>query len=95
MDVPRRPESVAPMDVPRRPESVAPMPAATRYFDLPSPFPMKRGAALLGARLAYETWGTLSASGDNAIFILTGLSPSAHRRTARLLAASAKPADPK
>jgi homoserine O-acetyltransferase len=51
---------------------------ATRYFDLPSPFPMTRGGALTGARLAYETWGTLSALRDNAIFILTGLSPSAH-----------------
>ena len=51
---------------------------ATHYFDLSSPFPMKRGGALTGARLAYETWGTLAASRDNAIFVLTGLSPSAH-----------------
>jgi len=51
---------------------------ARKYFDLPSPFPMKRGGALTGARLAYETWGTLSAARDNAIFILTGLSPGAH-----------------
>jgi len=54
------------------------MPDATKFFDLPSPFPMKRGGALTGARLAYETWGTLSAARDNAIFILTGLSPGAH-----------------
>jgi homoserine O-acetyltransferase len=39
---------------------------------------MKRGGALHGARLAYETWGELNAARDNAIFILTGLSPSAH-----------------
>jgi homoserine O-acetyltransferase len=39
---------------------------------------MKRGGALTGARLAYETWGTLNPARDNAIFILTGLSPSAH-----------------
>jgi homoserine O-acetyltransferase len=56
-------------------EFVAP---GTRWFALPSPFPMKRGAALLGARVAYETWGTLNAAKDNAVLILTGLSPSAH-----------------
>ncbi|MBB1060741.1 homoserine O-acetyltransferase MetX [Marilutibacter spongiae] len=54
------------------------IPPGTRYFDLPSPFPMKRGGELHGARVAYETWGTLSADGDNAILILTGLSPDAH-----------------
>lgn len=51
---------------------------ARRYFDLPSPFAMKRGGLLRGARLAYETWGTLTANRDNAVLILTGLSPSAH-----------------
>ncbi|HET7663132.1 MAG TPA: alpha/beta fold hydrolase, partial [Rhodanobacteraceae bacterium] len=54
------------------------MPDARRYFDLPSPFRMKRGGALEGARVAYETWGTLNAERDNAILILPGLSPSAH-----------------
>ena len=54
------------------------MPDATKYFDLPSPFAMKRGGTLTGARLAYETWGTLDTARDNAILILTGLSPSAH-----------------
>jgi homoserine O-acetyltransferase/O-succinyltransferase len=51
---------------------------ASRYFDLPSPFAMRRGGALVGAKLAYETWGTLSSNRDNAILILTGLSPGAH-----------------
>jgi len=50
----------------------------TRYVDLPSPFAFKRGESLDGARIAYETWGELNAAGDNAILILTGLSPSAH-----------------
>ncbi len=54
------------------------MPDARRYFDLPSPFPMKRGGELRQARLAYETWGSLNATRDNAILILPGLSPTAH-----------------
>ncbi|HEY5782778.1 MAG TPA: homoserine O-acetyltransferase [Lysobacter sp.] len=54
------------------------IPPGTCFLDLPSPFPMKRGGALHGARVAYETWGTLNASRDNAILIVTGLSPDAH-----------------
>ncbi|MBE5315759.1 MAG: homoserine O-acetyltransferase [Xanthomonadales bacterium] len=54
------------------------IPPATRWFDLPSPFPMKRGGCLDGGRLAYETWGELNAERSNAVLILTGLSPSAH-----------------
>src|SRR5215469_11105966 len=51
---------------------------ARQYFALPSPFTMKRGGALHGAHVAYETWGTLNAARDNAVLLLTGLSPSAH-----------------
>ncbi len=51
---------------------------ARRYLPLPSPFAMKRGGALHGAHVAYETWGTLNAAHDNAVLVLTGLSPSAH-----------------
>ena len=51
---------------------------ARRYFRLPSPFAMKRGGELHGAHIAYETWGTLNAARDNAVLVLTGLSPSAH-----------------
>jgi homoserine O-acetyltransferase len=51
---------------------------ARRYFSLPSPFAMKRGGQLLGAHVAYETWGKLNAARDNAVLVLTGLSPSAH-----------------
>ena len=54
------------------------IPPGTRYVELPSPFAMKRGGALSGARVAYETWGQLNAARDNAILILTGLSPNAH-----------------
>ncbi|KRE92454.1 homoserine O-acetyltransferase [Frateuria sp. Soil773] len=48
------------------------------YHALPSPFPMKRGGSLHGARVAYETWGRPNPMRDNAVLILTGLSPSAH-----------------
>jgi homoserine O-acetyltransferase len=51
---------------------------ARQYFALPSPFAMKRGGELRDARIAYETWGTLNAARDNAVLVLTGLSPSAH-----------------
>ena len=47
---------------------------------------MWRGGALHGARIAYETWGTLSAARDNALLLFTGLSPSAH--------AASSPEDP-
>ncbi len=51
---------------------------ATRWFELPSPFAMKRGGELLDARLAYETWGLLDEVRGNAVLIVTGLSPDAH-----------------
>ncbi|WP_101926186.1 MULTISPECIES: homoserine O-acetyltransferase MetX [Luteimonas] len=54
------------------------IPPASRFVPLPSPFPMKRGGALTGARMAFETWGTLDAARGNAILIVTGLSPDAH-----------------
>ena len=54
------------------------IPPATRFIELPDPFPMKLGGVLHSARIAYETWGRLNTARDNAILILTGLSPSAH-----------------
>ena len=42
------------------------------------PFPMWRGGVLQSPSIAFETWGTLAGSGDNAILLFTGLSPSAH-----------------
>ncbi len=52
--------------------------AGTKYIDLSSPFQFKRGESLRNGRIAYETWGRLNPAGDNAILILTGLSPNAH-----------------
>ena len=54
------------------------IPPGTRFVALPDPFPMRRGGALHGARVAYETWGALNAARNNALLILTGLSPDAH-----------------
>ncbi len=41
-------------------------------------FAMHRGGILESPTIAYETWGELQGSGDNAILLFTGLSPSAH-----------------
>lgn len=54
------------------------VPPGSRFHRLASPFPMKRGGALVDAAVAYETWGTLGVARDNAVLIVTGLSPSAH-----------------
>lgn len=54
------------------------IPPGTRFHALPTPFPIQRGGVLHNARLAFETWGSLSPRADNAILILTGMSPSAH-----------------
>ena len=54
------------------------MPPTTKFLCLPSPFGMKRGGTLHGARIAYETWGRPSPTADNVVLILTGLSPNAH-----------------
>ncbi len=62
-------------------------PDARRYATLPDPFPMWRGGALHGARIAYESWGRLNAAGDNALLLFTGLSPPAH--------AASSPDDPR
>ncbi len=39
---------------------------------------MRRGGMLWEGRIAFETWGTLNSARDNAVLILTGLSPGAH-----------------
>ncbi|HWR96581.1 MAG TPA: homoserine O-acetyltransferase [Arenimonas sp.] len=50
----------------------------TAFAPLPSPFTFKRGGEILQGRMAYETWGRLNDRRNNAVLILTGLSPSAH-----------------
>jgi len=55
--------------------------AAKGTIVLPGPFAFERGGSLPDVSLAYETWGALNAQADNAVLILTGLSPSAHARS--------------
>jgi homoserine O-acetyltransferase len=54
---------------------------ARKFVRLPGPFHMRRGGELPEVEIAYETWGTLSSARDNALLIVTGLSPSAHARS--------------
>jgi homoserine O-acetyltransferase len=62
--------------------------SATQQITLGMPgsegFKMWRGGRLSEVTLAYETWGKLSVSADNAIIIFTGLSPSAHAASSSL-----------
>ena len=60
------------------------MPGATLYTALPSPMPLHRGGELSAGVIAYETWGTLNSARDNAIMIVTGMSPSAHAASSAL-----------
>jgi homoserine O-acetyltransferase len=57
-----------------------------RVIPLASPFALEAGGALVGAKVALETYGELDSDRSNAILILTGLSASAH--------AAAHPGDP-
>ncbi len=60
------------------------MSSARQYLSLGNAFEMRRGGRLDDARVAYETWGTLNKSKDNAVLIFTGLSPSAHATSSAL-----------
>ena len=54
------------------------MSSARKSFTYDGQFRMHRAGFLESPTLAYETWGELNEARDNAILILTGLSPSAH-----------------
>lgn len=58
-----------------------PVGAATRMLRLDGPFRMRRGGALPYVDMAFETWGELSPARDNAVLLLTGLSPKAHAKS--------------
>ena len=50
----------------------------TQYVDLPQPLPLDCGKTLAPVRLAYETYGQLSPTRDNAILVCHALSGDAH-----------------
>jgi homoserine O-acetyltransferase len=50
----------------------------TRYLDLPAPLRLDCGRELSPIRIAYETYGTLSARRDNVILVCHALSGDAH-----------------
>ena len=54
------------------------IPPATKFVESDGPFKFHFGGELPSVRVAYETWGELSPARDNAVMILTGLSPNAH-----------------
>jgi homoserine O-acetyltransferase len=50
----------------------------TRFADLPNPLRLDCGAVLAPVRIAYEMYGTLSATRDNVIMVCHALSGDAH-----------------
>src|SRR5512139_439289 len=50
----------------------------TRFLDLPEPLPLDCGRELHAVRIAYETYGRLSAARDNVILVCHALSGDAH-----------------
>src|SRR5688572_33461067 len=50
----------------------------TRFLDLPSALTLDCGRELYPVRIAYETYGTLSAARDNVVLVCHALSGDAH-----------------
>ncbi len=50
----------------------------TQFFDCPDPLALRSGETLPSFRLAYETYGRLSAEGDNCILLFHALTGSQH-----------------
>lgn len=52
--------------------------APCRHWADPDPLPLDCGQVLTGVEVAYETWGRLDATGDNAVVICHALTGDAH-----------------
>jgi len=75
------------MALARPPQSAVHDLPARQFARLAQPLHLRRGGVIEQPVVAYESWGQLSATRDNAVLLFTGLSPSAH--------AASSPADPK
>lgn len=53
-------------------------PVGARLFRDIGPLTLEAGGALPGVRMAYETWGTLSPTGDNAVLVVHALTGDSH-----------------
>jgi homoserine O-acetyltransferase len=53
-------------------------PVDNRLFQALGSLTFEAGGSLPAARLAYETWGTLSSTGDNAVLVLHALTGDSH-----------------
>ena len=62
----------------RRPAAGSVGTVETRYLDLPAPLRLDCGHTLQSIRVAYETYGTLSAARDNVILVCHALRGDAH-----------------
>lgn len=70
------------------PPYARPNPKSYHVYHHPEPLQLTYASPLPSFDIAYETWGTLSASKDNVILLHTGLSASSHAAST-----SANPAD--
>ncbi|GAA4811582.1 homoserine O-acetyltransferase MetX [Streptomyces ziwulingensis] len=53
-------------------------PGRRRWHDLGEPLPLEAGGELRGARIAYETWGSLAPDRSNAVLVLHALTGDSH-----------------
>lgn len=53
-------------------------PVGSQVFEPPQPFLLECGSTVPSLRIAYETWGELNATGDNALLVVHALTGHAH-----------------
>src|SRR5690606_30441324 len=80
--LPRVPDPVMTLTSTRAGSGQTPAPGSgvadrRRYADI-GDLTLESGRVLPGVRMAYETWGTLNAAGDNAVLVLHALTGDSH-----------------